>query len=546
MAEEVEKKENSLVDEVREVFTVKTLQERVQRLETENKELKGNNLRLESRFQSQCETQSDILRTLHANLDANYSKIDELQNLIHGPNGYEQQLEDQKQAAKDELEAQRAQWEARVAELQTKNDHLEAELHKVTEFRQNKAEMEAELASLKKQLKEQDEEHAQSISAFDRKKAMEIDQLKKDMHRSIKETREMLKNRTKDQLDTTTKRTIMENEQMATELDFQSKQTEQLLNRNQSLMEENAQLRRNLLIHKDLENELARRTHVYQKLIKRMKSTDKSMTGEGKFDATLDGRSDISGLQSRADDFPANSEVVEENEKLKRQLEGIQSTLQMVRHEFAQYRRDHATLTQLQDHSTRLIIATLYELKNQRESDPFPPPSYDENANWQFTNMTPKQKEYFFRVLLEKLNSSMCGTCFPIGPNPLGPAPSSSSLPQLVPSKDGSCKDPLQSHTHSHGSSGPAHFSQFLWSVATHGGQVSTGARVTESKGCQTEADTSDPCFKEGLWSQTSKGRTNSESSAKHAVLGSVRPWGGVGTKPIAQERSRKIAGRAV
>ena len=42
--------------------------------------------------------------------------------------------------------------------------------------------------------------------------------------------------------------------------------------------------------------------------------------------------------------------------------------------------------------------------------------------------MTPKQKEYFFRVLLEKLNSSMCGSCFPAGPN----QSSSTSLPHIV------------------------------------------------------------------------------------------------------------------
>merc|ERR1719230_522525 len=72
----------------------------------------------------------------------------------------------------------------------------------------------------------------------------------------------------------------------------------------------------------------------------------------------------------------SDSNLTEEHERLKRQVEGAQSTLSMVRHEFAQYRRDHATLTQLQDQSTRLIIGALYELKNQREADPFPPASY--------------------------------------------------------------------------------------------------------------------------------------------------------------------------
>merc|ERR1719316_1852190 len=120
----------------------------------------------------------------------------------------------------------------------------------------------------------------------------------------------------------------------------------------------------------------------------------------------------------------------EELSRLKQEAAHVNSTLQMVRQEFAQYRRAHATLTQLQDQSTRLVIAALYELKNQRECDPFPPATYDENANWQFTNMTTRQKEYFFRVLLEKLNSSMCGSCFPTGTGAPSPSHSTSSLPQ--------------------------------------------------------------------------------------------------------------------
>jgi len=229
-----------VVDEVRETFTLKTFQERVFRLEAENKELKVTNSILQTQYNSHCETQSDILRTLHANLDENYSKIEESDNRIQR---LEQQLEDQKQESKDKLEEERLQSDQRAHELQTRNDILQAALDEVNEFKLNKDRLEEELASLKRALQEQAEAHTRDVSAFDRKKAIEIDQLKKDMQKNIKETREYLKARTKDQLDSTTKRTIMENEQMATELHFQSKETERLLDRNQQLMDENAQLR---------------------------------------------------------------------------------------------------------------------------------------------------------------------------------------------------------------------------------------------------------------------------------------------------------------
>merc|ERR1719487_2314490 len=426
-----------VVDEVRETFTLKTFQERVFRLEAENKELKVTNSILQTQYNSHCETQSDILRTLHANLDENYSKIEESDNRIQR---LEEQLENQKQEFKDKLEEERLQADQRTHELQTRNDILQAALDEVNEFKLNKDRLEDELGSLKRQLHEQQESHTRDVSAFDRKKAIEIDQLKKDMQKNIKETRDYLKAKTKDQLDSTTKRTIMENEQMATELHFQSKETERLLDRNQQLMDENSQLRRNLQIHKDLENELARRTHVYQKLIKKMqRSKQDAVAVEGSRELQIDDSLDDAEVDRNLIAMAAPQEqqqaslgsVGEDNERAKRQLEAQQNTLAMVRQEFAQYRRDHATLTQLQDQSTRLVIAALYELKNQRECDPFPPATYDEHASWQFTNMTTRQKEYFFRVLLEKLNSSMCGSCFPTGTGAPSPSQSASSLPQI-------------------------------------------------------------------------------------------------------------------
>lgn len=508
-----------VVDEVRETFHLKTFQERVFRLEAENKELKVTNSILQTQYNSHCETQSDILRTLHANLDENYSKIEESDNKIQR---LEEQLERERQEWKEKLEEERAQSDSKTHELQTRIDVLQVALDEINEFKLNKDRLEEELAQLKRQLQEQAEAHTRDTSAFDRKKAMEIDQLKKDMKKEIKETRENLKARTKDQLDSTTKRTIMENEQMATELHFQSKETEKLLDRNQQLMEENSQLRRNLQIHKDLENELARRTHVYQKLLKKVNQRSKDQpsmvenTRELVADESLNESASkvLSASMASPEHQASRTSLSEETDRLKRTLEGQQHTLAMVRQEFAQYRRDHATLTQLQDQSTRLVIAALYELKNQRECDPFPPASYDENAVWQFTNMTTRQKEYFFRVLLEKLNSSMCGSCFPTGTGP-SPHASTSSLP-VIGCQHG--KDEKAGNT----------FSQFLWSVASQGAQAGArGAnrRDIATKAIQTETDSSDPCFKEGLWNPTLRSPEASSVTAA-MVCGSVRNWG--------------------
>merc|ERR1719389_655227 len=123
------------MDEVAGIFTSKTLTERVWRLEAENKELKVNNSILHTQYTSQCETQSDILRTLHANLDENYNKIEESEAMIMR---LEQKLEDQEQAFRDRLEEERAQWERQMDGLRRQKDDLEEKLEKVADFRKNK------------------------------------------------------------------------------------------------------------------------------------------------------------------------------------------------------------------------------------------------------------------------------------------------------------------------------------------------------------------------------------------------------------------------
>lgn len=503
-----------IVEQTREIFHVRTLQEKVWRLESENKELKVNNSILQTQYNSQCETQSDILRTLHANLDENYSKIEDSELRIQK---LEEQIENERQDFKDELEVKRAEWNNKLQELQIKNDQLTASLNELDEFQKKKDFMEAELQRLKQDLEDQDEAHRQEISNFDRKKAIEIDQLKKDMARSIKDTREYLRQRTKDQLDDTTKRTIMENEQKANELTLQSKETARLLDLTETLSQENAQLRRNLVIHKDLENELARRTHVYQKLIKKMRQRQGAEEQASAEKLSMDAYAEDDLPKHRSISSASSRGAGEANAELSRENQELKSALTMVRNEFAQYRHDHATLTQLQDQSTRLVIGTLYELKNQRECDPFPPATYDEHANWQFTNMTNRQKEYFFRVLLEKLNSSMCSSCFPVGSNTLSPQQSNSSLPQIG-----------KSEVHS----GNNNFSQFLWSVASHGAPPQAGTNKDVShKSIQTETDVSDPCFKEGLWNPTSR----APHLTQNMVTSTVRDWG----RPAMTVRTR-------
>ena len=168
-------------------------------------------------------------------------KTDELESLLrdHG-----HAIQEQKDAS--DHEAVRLKGE--IAEYREK-------LEKVSRFIEIKETLEAQLTEKEKLLEEEAKEHATHVSDLERKHVQEKDRLKKEMLLKLRETKANLLKMTDNQLDTTTKRTIAENEQMSSELAWQSKETEKLIRRNEKLVSENAALKRELSLQKQTEDE---------------------------------------------------------------------------------------------------------------------------------------------------------------------------------------------------------------------------------------------------------------------------------------------------
>ena len=96
------------------------------------------------------------------------------------------------------------------------------------------------------------------------------DKWKKTMHKRIQETKQVMMRLTDNQLEMTTKRTIMENEQMSAEIAYQSRQTNSVMAANEVLDVRVAELKQELMLSRDTENELAKRNTVYQNTIKQL------------------------------------------------------------------------------------------------------------------------------------------------------------------------------------------------------------------------------------------------------------------------------------
>lgn len=85
--------------------------------------------------------------------------------------------------------------------------------------------------------------------------------LKQDMQNKIHETEANLRALNEEQVNTTTWLTTLQNHQLTTELDYQSKQTEKLLTKNNKMQDQINTLKRDIELHKTIEGELAKKFH---------------------------------------------------------------------------------------------------------------------------------------------------------------------------------------------------------------------------------------------------------------------------------------------
>lgn len=106
--------------------------------------------------------------------------------------------------------------------------------------------------------------------------------LKDVMKTKIKQTKEMLKELNGKELDVTTRLALLQNQQLITELEYQSRQAEKLITKNINLEKEITELRRELEIHKQVETELAKQAKIYQNQLVNYISRTKELQNNNK------------------------------------------------------------------------------------------------------------------------------------------------------------------------------------------------------------------------------------------------------------------------
>lgn len=235
-----------------------TTQKRGDELEYENKEL-------HEEVQTQRSKLEDINEFLTNELKAKETVISDLEQKV---SSLEQSIENLKSDSKDELGRLEEEKELEIQELNQKINEYEDQLKNLKEFQERKNVLEEEYGELKRLLQKERKLHESRINDLERKAVQDKDKLKKEWQIKIKETKSNMMKLTDDHLKATTKRTIMENQQYYSELAYQSRQTEKLLQKNETLLSENSDFKRRIELSVQTEDEIAKKCNVYQKTVK--------------------------------------------------------------------------------------------------------------------------------------------------------------------------------------------------------------------------------------------------------------------------------------
>ncbi|CAK9010017.1 Cilia- and flagella-associated protein 157 (Flagellar-associated protein 77) [Durusdinium trenchii] len=223
------------------VMQVSLLRAQLDQAQKHNVALLKTTQTLQAKIKQQETDQADVFFQLHKDLDASSDKVTALEA---ERDGLRSQLEAQHSHLLHEMDGVKEGASEREIALQSKVNSLTSELLELHEFSKTRKQYQLKIATLEERITQMEESHKREITDAELSKVQEKERLKKEMLVKIKETKKNLLKLTEDQLDTTTKRTMLENEQMATELFYQSREIEKLLSRLEFLEKANKVLRR--------------------------------------------------------------------------------------------------------------------------------------------------------------------------------------------------------------------------------------------------------------------------------------------------------------
>ncbi|GLE04619.1 hypothetical protein PINS_up013589 [Pythium insidiosum] len=259
-------------------FDMMLLNEQLMAMDSENRALKDQVGFLKTQLAQQTQDASEMYHYFHGKLDHNVATIRTLEDELAQANARIAQLESDHDIAQRTMQTQFTE-ELRVSQAQC--ERLQEELQQLHAFSQQKRQMEDRVRELEEALVQRATELDEAQRSLERQFLVERDRTKKEMLSRLQSTKEALVTRTQDQVNTTTKRTMMENDHVLDELAFQSQETEKLLARHRDMEAELQALRVKTKMLEENEVALAKKSHYYQRLVRQLQGPQTSSMDVG-------------------------------------------------------------------------------------------------------------------------------------------------------------------------------------------------------------------------------------------------------------------------
>lgn len=243
----------------------------VLRSDGENKCLKDENAFLKDALAKQTQEQSEMYHYLNGKLDQHVAVIARLEcDAAAAAQAHELAVSEHTAA----LAAAHASFDAERKYMRERIEQLELELRQLHVFAEQKLTIETQMEALEAALAAQTQAFEAERLELERKSIVEKDRVKNEMLVRMRETKDALLQRTDDQVNTTTKRTMMENGHCIDELAFQSKETEKLLERYHALEDEVKRLRVTTKTLEATEGAMAKKNFYYQRILQKLQHQD--------------------------------------------------------------------------------------------------------------------------------------------------------------------------------------------------------------------------------------------------------------------------------
>ena len=183
----------------------------------------------------------------------------------------EKEEEEKRKKEEEERKENGQGYRKQLQDITKRTREITSKFEAVEKFQKEKEMFEKQMGGYAEELERLKEEHVVMMENMEKKNANEKEMLKKNMVKQIKDTKLSLLAMTQDTLHPTTKKTQQENEQMTTELAFQSRECERLSQSNRSLHFEISELKHCIQEKLNLHRDTATRTNFFNKLVVKLK-----------------------------------------------------------------------------------------------------------------------------------------------------------------------------------------------------------------------------------------------------------------------------------